>query len=81
MAAERVLQADRSFSSEAARDRAVVQSGAGCRATYFHHARKLRPTEAPPKLALAHTAPLADALTQSDHLRHLRWRFGDLGNG
>ena len=75
------LKADRSFASEAARVRAFVQSGAGCRATYFQHARKLRLLAAPPKLVLAHTAPPADARAHTDHLDHLRQRLGDRGNG
>jgi hypothetical protein len=75
------LKADRSFTSEAARVRAFVQAGVGCRATYFHHANKLRPLAAPPRLLLAHTAPPADDLPDTDHLDHLRRRFGDLGNG
>jgi hypothetical protein len=75
------LQADRSFTSAAARVRAFVQSGAGCRATYFQQARKLRPTEVPPKLALAHTAPPVEERPPTDHLEHLRRRFGELGTG
>jgi hypothetical protein len=74
------LKADQSFPSEAARVRAFVQSGAGCRATYFQHARKLRPLAPPPKLLLAHSAP-PDVLLDTDYLDHLRRRFGDLGNG
>jgi hypothetical protein len=36
------LRADPSFASEAARVRAFIAAGAGCRATYFHYAQKLR---------------------------------------
>jgi hypothetical protein len=75
------LQADRSFASAAARVRAFVQSGAGCRATYFQHARKLRPQAAPPKLLLTHTAPPVEERSPTDHLERLRRRFGDLGTG
>ena len=75
------LQADRSFASAAARVRAFVQSGAGCRATYFQHAKKLRPVTAPPKLLLSHTAPPADDRPPTDHLERWRRRFGDRGNG
>ena len=39
------------------RVRASVQSGAGCRATYFYHARRLRPTAPVPHIALSRTAP------------------------
>jgi hypothetical protein len=75
------LQADRSFASAAARVRAFVQSGAGCRATYFQHARKLRPQPAPLKLRLVNTTPPADERPPTDHLERLRRRFGDLGKG
>jgi hypothetical protein len=75
------LQADRSFANEAARVRAFIESGAGCRATYFQHARKLRPQAAPPKLLLSHTAPPVEERSPTDHLERLRRRFGDLGTG
>jgi hypothetical protein len=75
------LQADRSFSSQAARVQAFVQSGAGCRATYFHHAKKLRPLAVPPKIALSQTAAPAETAPPADPLERLRRRFGDLGNG
>jgi len=75
------LKADRTFASEAARVRAFVQSGAGCRATYFCLAKRLRPTTAVPRIALAPTAPPADVPANPDHLDQLRRRFGRLGNG
>ena len=75
------LKADPSFTSEAARVRAFIQAGAGCRATYFHHAQKLRPVADEPKLKLTHTAPPADEASTPDHLDDLRKRFGQLGNG
>lgn len=37
------LRSDPSFANEEARARAFVEQGAGCRATYFNHAKKLRP--------------------------------------
>jgi hypothetical protein len=43
------LRADPSFPSEAARVRAFIAAGAGCRATYYHHARKLHPLAPTPK--------------------------------
>jgi hypothetical protein len=73
------LKADPSFASEAARVRAFVQSGAGCRATYFQHAKKLQPAQAPPDLALTHIVPPVE--TPPDHLDRLRHRFGHLGHG
>src|SRR5262249_31551783 len=75
------LKADLSFPSEAARVRAFVATGAGCRATYYHHARKLCPPTPAPKIALAHSAPPAAEIPTSDHLNDLRQRYGRLGNG
>src|SRR5579884_580636 len=54
------LKADPRFASEAARVQAFVQAGAGCRATYFRHAKKLAPAGAPPKLRLVQSAPPAE---------------------
>jgi hypothetical protein len=75
------LKADPSFSSEAARVRAFIAAGAGCRATYFHHARKLQPTVEVPKLTLSHSKPPPMELPTPDHLDDLRRRYGRLGNG
>src|SRR5439155_12811689 len=75
------LKANRSFVSEADRVRVFVQSGAGCRASYFRHAQKLRPVAETPKIALTQTTPPADAVPQWDHLHQLRRRFGRLENG
>src|SRR5262249_43472961 len=75
------LKADPSFSSEAARVRAFVAAGCGCRATYFHHARKLKPLADVPRLALTHSAPPAAELSAPDHLDDLRRRYGRLRNG
>ena len=75
------LKADPSFTSEAARVRAFIQAGAGCRATYFHHSQKLRPSAGVPKLALTHAAPPNDESPTPDHLDNLRQRYGQLGNG
>ena len=75
------LKANRAFTSEAERVRAFVQSGSGGRATYFRHARKLRPLANKPKIALTRMTPPVDASGQADHLDRLRRRFGRLGNG
>jgi hypothetical protein len=75
------LKADHSFASEAARLQAFVQSGAGCRATYFHHAKKLRSATSVPRTVLTQTAPPADAFSIPDYLDQLRRRFRRLGNG
>jgi hypothetical protein len=75
------LKANPGLASEAERIRAFVQSGAGCRATYFRHARRLKPMADPPKILLTQTSPPGDAAALEDHLDRLRLRFGRLGNG
>jgi hypothetical protein len=75
------LKADPSLPSEAARVRAFLAAGGGCRATYYHHARKLQPSAPTPKIALRQTAPPSEVVPSPDHLDHLRRRFGQLGNG
>jgi hypothetical protein len=75
------LKANPAFASEAQRVRAFVRSGAGCRATYFNHAKKLQAAAATPKIVLAHREPPPVALAAADHLDRLRRHFGDLGNG
>ena len=73
------LKADGSLSTEAERVCAFTEQGGGCRATYYHHAKRLgrplklpdiRLTNVPPKLAPSDTS-LLDLL---------RRRFGMLGN-
>ncbi len=75
------LKANPTFASEAERARAFVQSGAGCRATYFNHAKKLQPSSETPKFLVAYSQPPAAAVPSADHIERLRRRFGDLGNG
>jgi hypothetical protein len=80
------LKANPDFASEAQRVQAFVRSGAGCRASYFRHAQKLRPTERPPKILLTESSPPQDEAapangTRDDYLDRLRRRFGHLGNG
>jgi hypothetical protein len=70
------LKANPAFASEAERVKAFIQSGAGCRATYFNLVKKLQPVEARPKLTLPHTASPADPA--DDFYNRLRRRFGDL---
>ncbi len=75
------LKADPSFTSENARVRAFIQAGAGCRATYYQHARKLRPPTDVPHIVLTSKAPATVDMPIPDHLDDLRRRYGRLGNG
>ena len=74
------LKANPAFGSEDERVRTFVQSGAGCRASYFRHAQKLRPALRPPKILLTQTSPPVDEVSPDNHLDHLRRRFGRLGS-
>jgi hypothetical protein len=75
------LKADPALGSEEERVRAFVQSGAGCRATYFRHAKKLQPLANHPKIVLTQASPPVDEVSPNDHLDQLRRRFGRLGYG
>ena len=80
------LKANPNFASEAERIRAFVRSSAGCRASYFRHAKKLEPVVRPPKIVLTQTSPPVDEVSlkevpHNNHLDQLRRRFGRLGNG
>jgi hypothetical protein len=75
------LKANATFASEVERIRAFVHSGAGCRATYFLHAKKLKPSQDKPKIPLLHTSPPADSVAEPNYFDRLRQRFGELGNG
>jgi hypothetical protein len=75
------LLADPSFASEAARVQAFIAAGGGCRATYYHHARKLRPPADVPQIVLTNKAPPKADTPTPNHLDQLRRRYGRLGNG
>lgn len=75
------LKTDPTFGSEAERIRAFVKSGAGCRATYFNHAKRLPTASSVPKIILTHRSPPAASAPSADHLDKLKRRFGNLGNG
>src|SRR6516165_872801 len=79
------LKANPAYTCEDERVRAFVQLGAGCRATYFRHVQKLRPTEKPPKILLTQTSSPPEESAPKDTgpldlLDRLRRRFGRLGN-
>ena len=75
------LKANPNFASEAERVRTFVQSGAGCRATYFRHAQKLQAVAKQPKITLSQMSPPVEEVSPGTHLDQLRRRFGRLGNG
>jgi hypothetical protein len=51
------LRADPQFACEEERARAFIERGLGCRATYFNHARRLRPQEGTPRIELENYWP------------------------
>lgn len=53
------LKANPGYATEEDRVRAFVASGAGCRATYFNHARNLQPPVACPRITLSRPARTA----------------------
>lgn len=74
------LLADPSYATEEDRVKAFVAQGGGCRATYFNHARRLRPEVEPPRIALKNHTPALE-LPPFDLMDLLRQRHGGLGNG
>jgi hypothetical protein len=74
------LKANPSFTSEAARVTAFVQSGVGCRASYFRHARKLQAPANTPNIPLTQTTPAADAGRQRHPGNPVGRRYGRLEN-
>jgi hypothetical protein len=74
------LRADPRFKTEEERVRAFIQSGFGCRATYFNHAVKLRPVAEVPQVKLTASSPVPLPENRS-LLDLLRRRFGELGKG
>src|SRR5262249_9921444 len=75
------LQADPSFASEAARVQAFIAADGGCRATYYHYARKLRPKNEAPRIVLTHKTPPKAGTANPDPLGDLRRRARLVGNG
>src|SRR5437773_5055678 len=73
------LKASPDFGSEAERVRAFVQSGAGCRASYFRYAKKLQPAARSQKIVLTQATPPVNEAAPGNHLDQLRRRFGRLG--
>jgi hypothetical protein len=73
------VQADPSLATEEDRARAFVERGGGCRATYFNHAKRLRPPAGVPKFKLTNSAPPPDG--PFDLVELLKRRHGGLGMG
>jgi hypothetical protein len=65
------LKANTSLTTEEDRVREFVNSGAGCRATYFNHAKALQPLQATPGIRLVHSAPPTESNPISDQLKTL----------
>jgi hypothetical protein len=63
------LKANLSYSSEEERARVFVHSGAGCRATYFNHAKKLQSPETIPDIPLLTTKPPIEAHEEMLHAK------------
>jgi hypothetical protein len=59
--------------------KAFVAQGGGCRATYFNHARRLRPPAGVPNIVLTNSPPSLDEPIDLTDL--LRRRYGGLGQG
>jgi hypothetical protein len=73
------LKADISFASEEDRVRAFVERCGGSRATYFNHAKHLRPVGGVPQIKLTSPEPSIDE--PLDLMEILRRRHGGLGRG
>ena len=71
-----------SYSNEKERVRAFIAGGGGSRATYFNHARKLRPKVEPPRIVLENSPPKEpkEALLDDSLINLLRGRRGDWEN-
>ena len=74
------LKADPSFPSEEARVKAFRSAGGGSRATYFNHAKALRPPSSVPKITLANRPPTTEP-DPAGIEELLRRRHGGLGTG
>lgn len=78
------LRCDATYQTEEERVRAFVESGGGCRATYFNYARKLRPVGDVPKIILANKKPPTTRAAREDTpglIDILRQRYRKLGEG
>ena len=78
------LRSDPSFAAEEDRARAFTERGGGCRATYYNHAKRLRPAAEPPRIALSSPPPSPSDPPDDaplDLMELLRRRHRGLGRG
>ncbi|HEX4592318.1 MAG TPA: hypothetical protein VH120_20455, partial [Gemmataceae bacterium] len=75
------LKADPTYVTEEDRVQAFVASGEGCRASYFNHARKLKPSGPRPDCKLTGSAAPPSRDPDPSYIEVLRRRFGQLGLG
>jgi hypothetical protein len=75
------LKSDPKYTSEEERVRAFVTAGFGCRATYFNHAKQLRPAEQIPRIELTRTGPSTAKTSAETLIEILRRRHKGLGQG
>jgi hypothetical protein len=75
------LKTDPRFATEEDRVRAFIERGHGCRASYFNHARRIRPTGETSKIVLQQTARPQAASEPLGLMDLLRQRHKELGEG
>ena len=75
------LRADKSYATEEERVRAFIEKGLGCRATFFNIAKKLRPSEIVPRIALTQSAPRAITDWRETIKEILKGRSKGIGQG
>ncbi len=75
------LRADPSFAKEEERAQAFIAAGHGSRATYFNHAKKLRPPVTVSQITLTTKTPPTPPTSAFDIREILRRRHGELGSG
>jgi hypothetical protein len=75
------LRFDPQYGSEEERAAAFVERKLGCRATYFNHAKRLRPQEEVPRIELVNHVPPEPPARQEPLLEILKRRHKQVGHG
>jgi len=75
------LRWDSRYQTEEERAQAFIKAGFGCRATYFNHARKVRPPIEIPRLELRTTTPPTAPKPPESWIEIIRRRHKGLGHG